>query len=153
MGGLDSPVESRVKAYTFRNSLYPLIAECPTEHLSISDAETLILTLANELEMHLSGEIRYTGRTDAPPAHIINHALNCCQLLGVNGMGATLLESMGSIPPAPLMTKLAVSYRIKADRKHISPMHHMVLDQAEDPHLHPEQKQTHIPAWLPAKIK
>lgn len=148
MGGLDSPVESRVRAYTFRNNLYDIVSECPTEHLDISQAETLLLTLANELEMHLSGEVRYTGRTNSPPPHVINHALNSCRILGVPGMGATLMECMqASPPPIAIMTKLTVSYRMKADRKHVTPMTNLVLDQTENPHQNPRTHRTisHIP--------
>jgi hypothetical protein len=53
---------------------------------TMSDIDTAILTLANEIDMSLSGEVRMTGRTDAGTSAALSKANDICQLLGVPGM-------------------------------------------------------------------
>jgi hypothetical protein len=117
LGGEGSPIEHRVRAYTRRDTgsgpaLPPSIAE-----LSLLDAEVLMLTAANEIDMHLSGELRYSGRADALAPEWMAPMTEVCRLIGVPGMVATLERARVDAVPAPFLTRRGVSYRIGPDRR------------------------------------
>lgn len=62
----------------------------------MSDVETALLALANDAELHLSGEVRATGRTDADDHPAVAKARDICDLLGIPGLAdAKIRESSG----------------------------------------------------------
>lgn len=118
LGGKGSPLERRVRSYSLRDARSVKSADTLTQ-MMLPEAEQLALVAANEIEMHFSGEFRYTGRADtAAPAQIdaIEHA---CGVIGVEGLAATLIAARQArdIAPAKLRTEVSGSYRIRADRR------------------------------------
>jgi GT2 family glycosyltransferase len=114
LGGPGKPVEKRVRAYSLRgeNGLSDM---GDANALTVFDAEIVAIAAANEIDMHLSGEYRYTRRSHAdqlPQMQMIEHV---CQLLGVPGLHATLAQASRNVSAVPdaLKTVPLGSYRIK----------------------------------------
>lgn len=124
LGGYGSPVEKRVRAYSMRGQQgrgLPSLLDGRFA-LSLFDAEIVAIAAANEVDMYLSGEYRYTqrdkpGHEDAPgllPEMTL--ILQVCQTLGVAGLAATLaheLQLPNTLSPI-LKTIPVISYRITA---------------------------------------
>jgi hypothetical protein len=85
----------------------------------VFDAEQLALVAANELEMHLAREFRYTGRGDAINAVLFAQIEHACEGLGVPGLARALADERAAADaaPPPLLTRMAESYRIAPDRR------------------------------------
>lgn len=115
LGGVGSPVERRVRAYTLRDPAQ-LAA---LDELFVEDAELLALVGANELDMLLSGELRHSGRPDAAPDALVATIARACDGLGVPGLARALQEARAHDAQcaAPLPTRLHASYRISADKQ------------------------------------
>lgn len=94
LGGAGVPLERRVRAYTLRQPRYRALisARTPPTLLTIDDAEVLLLEAANEIEMHLSGEVETTGRSDLPDGPLRGMIGHVCRLTGLPGM-ATAVEA------------------------------------------------------------
>jgi GT2 family glycosyltransferase len=130
LGGRDSAIERRVRAYTLRDALLAhadsradsSTAAPPT--LSVSEAEVIAIVAANELDMHMSGEIRYSGRTDVIAPAVVTQIVRVCAALGVPGLPRSLLREQAREAPAPreCRTGLRESYRIGPDRRSPMPM-------------------------------
>lgn len=120
LGGVGSPVEKRVRAYTLRDPLH-LVAG---DELFVDDAELLALVAANELDMLLSGELRHSGRPDAIPETLVATIARTCDVLGVPGLARALHESRvrEARYTAPLPTRMNASYRISADKQRMEAM-------------------------------
>lgn len=114
LGGRDSAVERLVHNYTLRESQLAAITVDRVGDLTTHDAELLMLVAANELDMHLSGEIRYTGRTDAIGASGLEVIDAVADRIGARGLAASLRRCIAEAAPvAPaLLTGAAASYRI-----------------------------------------
>ncbi len=119
LGGRDSEIERRVRAYTLRDASPQgtAVAAQPRSSLSVAEAEVVAMIAANELDMHMSGEIRYCGRTDliAPGAMVqIGHV---CETLAVGGLYRSLLREQAHEVSVPreCLTGLRESYRIGPD--------------------------------------
>ena len=126
LADLGTAVERRVRAYTQRESLIDEYA-CDDEALttlSVHEAEIIAIEAANEVDMHRSGEFRYTGRTDALPPEAMVQIAHVCRALGVDGLAATLAQARErEVPvPAALRTGMQVSYRFGPDRRTAVPM-------------------------------
>ena len=126
LGGKESEVERRVRAYTLRESSW---AGVPTDSdscstLSIFESEIIAIAVANEVEMHLSGEIRYSGRNDDIKPHMLRQMSHVCQIFGVNGLSDTMVLAQRREPfvRPELMTNTNVSYRIAQDKRSAVPM-------------------------------
>jgi hypothetical protein len=122
LGGEGSEVEKRVRAYTKRESSWAdlLAGSNSRPALSVLDAEIMAIAAANEVDMHLSGEFRYSGRTDAIEPRVLRQIGQVCEVLGVRGLSATLPQAEQSERAAlpELMTNIRTSYRIAhAERK------------------------------------
>jgi hypothetical protein len=121
LGGRDSALEIRVRAYTQRSARWNRSQDqsTPFENISLLDAEILAIAAANEADMILSGEYRYTRRTDAPSPEVMQAMLEACRALGVSGLAETLrLPQLESTPlQAQFVTRMASSYRIAQDRQ------------------------------------
>lgn len=121
LGGRGSIVERKVRAFTQRELTGGGLTEdldlLPT--LSVFEAETIAIEAANELDILLSGEFRYCGRTDA----IGSGALRCidyvCRILGVSGLHDALVVARAEQAPVlpGLGTGMQWSYRIAADKR------------------------------------
>ena len=125
LGGRGSPLERRVRRYTLRDTAGAsavAAADCST--LSLPEAETLAVVAANELDMHLSGEIRYTGRTDLLDASAMEPIAHVCDVLGVSGLYHTLRreQAQAASVPREFMATMRFSYRIGQDRRSAVPM-------------------------------
>jgi hypothetical protein len=88
------------------------------------DAEVFAIAAANEIDMHLSGEFRYSGRGDALPHAAMRHIERVCGVLGVPGLYETLATATReqAAVPSHLVTRIGGSYRISADKQHAVPM-------------------------------
>ena len=121
LGGRGSSLERRVRTYTERElnaaGLPDDAAEVST--LSVLDAETIAVEAANELDMILSGEVRYSGRTAALGSGALRRIEHVCRMLGVHGLHAALAFARDGQPPVQpgLGTGIRGSYRIAPDRR------------------------------------
>ncbi len=121
LGGRGSIVERKVRAYTQREMTAGGLPEdldmFPT--LSIFEAETIVIEAANELDMLLSGEFRYSGRTDAIESGALRRIDHVCRILGVNGLHDALVLARAAQAPLPpgLGTGMQGSYRIAPDKR------------------------------------
>jgi len=79
--------------------------------------------------MHLSGEYRYTNRTDAPAPHVMQAIFDTCRTLGASGLAETLRQPQLEQAPvqAQFVTRTTGSYRIGQDRQHFVSMVNNVL--------------------------
>lgn len=114
LGGKGSPLERRVRAYSRRGEdLRSLAAFADRlDALDVDDAEIVAMSAANDVDMELGGEYRYTGRKrlgdDAMP--LIRRV---CAALGVDGLAATLDAARATpIAPPGLRAQMQISYRI-----------------------------------------
>jgi hypothetical protein len=133
LGGRGSAIEARVRAYTHREST---VGTEPSIHLpttSLQEAEIVAIVAANEIDLHLSGELRYSGRTDVLSATRLEEIREVCRLLGVEGLYRTLRHACDSFERAkdPLLTRIPASYRLADDRSSMLPMANNVLKAAE----------------------
>lgn len=114
LGGAGQPVEKLVRAYSLRGQR-GLPKAAAAGALSVFDAEIVAIAAANEVDMHLSGEYRYTRRVDPGLLPQMNLIAQVCALLGVPGLSATLAQAVqaASAVPDALKTAPIVSYRIK----------------------------------------
>jgi hypothetical protein len=127
LGGEGSPVERRVRAYTQRESVWadlPADAD-PVSTLSVFNAEIIAIAAANEVDMHLSGEVRYSGRTDTIKQYVVRQISQVCEVLGVSGLSDTLVQARRSEEAArpELMTSMRYSYRFARAKQDVVPMH------------------------------
>lgn len=90
LGGRDSAVERLVHDYTLRESQSTMQAPDRVGDLTTHEAELLMLVAANELDMHLSGEIRYTGRTDTIKPQMLDLIDAVAMRIGAAGLAASL---------------------------------------------------------------
>jgi GT2 family glycosyltransferase len=122
LGGQGSMLEKRVRAYTRREALCSNLQSEPSRlsGLSLLDAEIIAITAANEVDMHLGGEYRYSGRTDAPAPQVMEAIAHVCRALGVGGLAETLI--LAQRQPAPVhsdfLTRMPFSYRIGQNKQH-----------------------------------
>ena len=121
LGGRRSGEERLVRAYTLRESSWAGVPAdsdaCST--LSVFESEIVAMAAANEVEMHLSGEVRYSGRTDAIKPHVVPQISHVCQIFGVTGLADTLVLAQGregAVRPE-VMTHTNVSYRFAQDKR------------------------------------
>lgn len=122
LGGAGSVVERRVRAYLDHRHPPDCLPEDENERptLSLLNAEVMAIATANEVDMHLSGEFRYSGRGDAFDVETLRQSARVCRLLGVPGLFETLRlvrEEVAPVPPT-FVTRIPASYRIGPDRRH-----------------------------------
>jgi len=126
LGGRGSTLERKVRAYTQREMSGGGLPEDPGMFatLSIFEAETVAIEAANELDMILSGEFRYCGRTDAIESGALRRIDHVCGILGVGGLHDALVMARAGQAPAQsgLSTGMRGSYRIGPDRRSLVSM-------------------------------
>ncbi len=136
LGGRGHAIESRVRAYTLAggrgNPAAPAdsdagalaVLDSEAGALAVLDAEVAIIAAANELDLHASGEFRYSGRGDAIGDGAVARIGHVCRLLGIPGLHASLAAARaeGATALPALATNVRGSYRIGADRVSAVPM-------------------------------
>lgn len=119
LGGRGSALERRVRAYSLRGEggASPRVED--PEELFLADAEIVAIAAANELDMHLGGEFRYSGRGDALDDAQMRTIERVCAVLGVAGLARSLAaeRAAAAAVPASLVTRMPMSYRISADKQ------------------------------------
>jgi hypothetical protein len=137
LGGKDSALERRVRAYSLRGAQDGgLLDPDASAGLFVLDSEVIALLAANEIDQHLSGEFRYANRDDQLEAPALQAIEQVGRILGVEGLAETLLQALREQgAPVALPTRMRASYRIGADRRSAVPMMSNVLAAlaAEDP--------------------
>jgi hypothetical protein len=108
---LHPQIELRVRMYTQRQ-------RSGGEHAALMsttrDTEIAAIEAANEIDMRISGEYAYSGRSPEISADVARHLAQHLEIIGVPGMARTMLDAI-ALPqqaPAELVTRLAESYRI-----------------------------------------
>lgn len=133
LGGQGSALERRVRAYAMRETgrARDALLAAPVGDLGMFDAEILAIDAANEIDMHLSGEVRYSGRADVMRDAVLDRTVQVCERLGVPGLGSTLqsIRAPGAPPPVEFVTRITGSYRIGPDRRSAVPMVNNVVAQ------------------------
>ncbi len=127
LGGQESAVERRVRAYTLREAggrPGDVDVPAPRSGLSVFDAELVSIAAANEIDMHLSGEVRYSGRSDVGRSAILAQIGHVSEVLGVPGLEASLRRAQRDTDAAPpeFVTGMQASYRIGQDKRSAVPM-------------------------------
>ena len=120
LGGLGNGLERAVRAYTVRSTRWQQLLELPNwqEIATMSDIDTAILTIANDTDMNLSGEVRTTGRTDVGDNAALSKANDICQILGVPGMagGASPQSNNGGVVHFPRQIRPGGSVRLEGGK-------------------------------------
>ena len=86
-----------------------------------------MLAAANDIDMLLSGEVRYSGRADTLSTATRQAVAQVCALIDTPGLALTLEQlatahSGALAAPASLLSGLHVSYRIAPDKRGAMPM-------------------------------
>jgi GT2 family glycosyltransferase len=128
LGGKGCPVERAVREYTRRESAWASLLTEDTESVSqlpVLEAEILAIAAANEIDMRLSGEIRYSDRKDALAPGLVRQIAQVCEILGVSGLAETLAQARQNCAAAPveLVTNARGSYRVAWTEQRLVPMH------------------------------
>ena len=128
LGGMDSPIEGRVRAYTFRAQkslrMHP--------GLTIAEAEIAAIAAANEIDMRFSGEYDYSGRAAELDAEQVATLAGIMRALGVTGLADTLcaaLQHHHAVRPE-LVTGIPASYRLGPDLSRHSMINQIVQQRA-----------------------
>ena len=120
LGGQESRLEASVLAYALRFQRWQRLAASPRWplELSIEDAEILAIAAANEADMHLSGEFRFSGRRDLEIGAAEQLMTHACTTLGVPGLGETLRAERQTLlgVPAKPDSRMTAAFRIVGDR-------------------------------------
>jgi glycosyltransferase involved in cell wall biosynthesis len=128
LGGERNMVERLVRGYTLRGirSLKHQVVVMDVGRFTIFDAEVEMIALANEIDMYLSGETRYSAhRNDEMTPAQLDIADKICGIIGVSGMSHSPLQGRNDDrlpPPLNLLTKQHMSYLFNAEHSAIMPM-------------------------------
>ncbi|MEO8849189.1 MAG: glycosyltransferase [Casimicrobiaceae bacterium] len=126
LGGRGSAIERRVRAYALRRSANASAVATlhPVTPSTLLDAEVVAMIAANELDMYMSGEIRYCERTDLIDPATLGLVARTCDALGIEGLYLSLLRAQQQIQPIAreFLTGLRVSYRIDKATRSPRPM-------------------------------
>jgi hypothetical protein len=114
LGALGQTVERMVRAYTVRGERWRRLAEMANwqDVAVMAEIDIAVLGMANHVEMHLSGEMRETGRDTEEPA-AISKAAEVCAILGVPRLAMTIAAlEQGPRAAAANHPRLQQSFRI-----------------------------------------
>ncbi|BBJ23501.1 glycosyltransferase [Candidatus Nitrotoga sp. AM1P] len=118
LGGEDNKVERLVRGYTLKGTKSPRNQVRVTDvgRFTIFDAEVQMIALANEIDMYLSGETRYSApRNDEITPAQLDVAAKICEIIGVSGMSHSLQQEHNDKrlpPPLSLLTQQNMSYQL-----------------------------------------
>jgi hypothetical protein len=108
---LHPQIELRVRLYTQRHGRS---GQQPAPRSTTREAEIAAVEAANEIDMRLSGEYAYSGRSPEVGLEPAQRLAQFLEIIGVPGMARTMLDAI-ALPqqaPAELVTRLGESYRI-----------------------------------------
>jgi hypothetical protein len=119
LGGGENRLEASARTYALRFERWQRLLASPgwPLELSIEDAEIISIAAADEADMHLSGEFRFSGRRDLETfdAGLASHV---CRALGVPGLAETLRierEKLSRLPGKP-GSRSPAAFRIMGDQ-------------------------------------
>ncbi|CAG9931710.1 glycosyltransferase [Candidatus Nitrotoga arctica] len=127
LGGEGNKVERLVRGYTLRGMKSPKnqVEVTDAGRISIFDAEVQMISLANEIDMYLSGETRYSPpRNDEMTPAQLDVASKICEIIGVSGMSRSLQQGRSDNrlpPPFSLLTQQTMSYQLNREHSAIMP--------------------------------
>ena len=115
LGGPDNVVERTVRAYTLRSENWRVLTQLENwqDVALMAEIDIAIVAIANAVDMHLSGEIRTTGRTDED-REALSKAAEICAVLGVPGLAATLAAQ--AVPNQSPAGRLKQAFRLSAGK-------------------------------------
>jgi GT2 family glycosyltransferase len=121
LGGRGNPVEATVREYTRRMPRARELLQSPrrSSEITTGDAAVLAIAAANEADMHLSGEFRFSGRRDVEPPEISALVPMACAALGISGLADTLDQErrkLAAIPTSPAAAAAPASFRLEGER-------------------------------------
>ncbi len=128
LGGERNMVERLVRGYALKRmkSSRHHIVVMDVGRLTVFEAEVEMIALANEIEMYLSGETRYSAsRNDEMTPVQLDLADKICGIIGVSGMSLSPLQGRNDNqlpPPLNLLTKQNMSYWYDKEHSAIMPM-------------------------------
>jgi transposase-like protein len=133
LGGKDSALERAVRAYTVRASRWQAILEQGggMDAVTMDDAGTAAIAVANAVDLILSGEVRTTGRQDEEDKAILSQAPEICRILGVPGLAASAarLQIEANAAVALKQPGAVASFRIEGTK--IVPMVNPAFSQTQ----------------------
>lgn len=127
LGGEGNKVERLVRGYTLKGMKSPQHQFVLTDvgRITIFDAEVKMIALANEIDMYLSGETKYSApRYDEMTPTELDMTDKICGIIGIRGMSHSLQQGRNDNrlpPPLNLLTKQNMSYRL-SEHSAITPM-------------------------------
>jgi len=120
LGGRGGSVERRVRAYTLRAERWRRLLASPSwpSDLTVDDGELLAITAANDIDMHLSGEFRFSGRRDMDGRDVLAPIAQASFMLGVTGLDETLRIENARLARIPVRTdsRWRVSFRLAGEK-------------------------------------
>jgi hypothetical protein len=92
LAGHGSPLDNIVRGYTrrVRRGQELMRSPHPGSEITTRDAAVLAVAAANEVDMHLSGEFRFSGRRDLEPPEMSTLIPVACRGLGIPGLADTV---------------------------------------------------------------
>jgi (p)ppGpp synthase/HD superfamily hydrolase len=128
LGGESNKVERLVRGYTFKGTRSPRNQVMLTDagRITIFDAEVQMIALANEIDMYLSGETRYSPpRNDEMTSGQLDIAGKICEIIGISGMSRSMQQGRSDNrlpPPLSLLTQQTMSYQLNQEHSAITPI-------------------------------
>ena len=120
LGGRESRLEASARAYALRAGRWQRLKASRRWQLelSVEDAEILAIAAANEVDMHLSGEYRFSGRRDMETREFAEMIAHACSVLGVPGLTETLRIESERLLQVPSKTdaRNPAAFRIVGDQ-------------------------------------
>jgi len=120
IGGRGTPVDVIVRDYTRRVRRARELLQSPHRSAAITtgDGAMLAIAAANEVDMHLSGEFRFSGRRDVEPPEISALIPMACAAMGIPGLADTVDQErrkLAAMAPKPGTANTA-SFRLEGER-------------------------------------
>jgi hypothetical protein len=114
-----SRVEELVRAYSARAKRWRHLSRSSSleEAATMSDVETALIAMANDAEMHLSGEVAVTGRTDVSDGPALSKAEEICDLLGVPGLALAAKAHREIAVLVPAAERPTASFRLRGGKQ------------------------------------
>jgi hypothetical protein len=95
-------IERMVRAYSVRAGRWRRLAELADwqDAAVMAEIDIALLAMANDIDLHLSGEMRATGRNGLEDIDALSKAGEICAVLGVPGLAATVAALESARAPA-----------------------------------------------------
>jgi len=119
LGGSGSPADVLVRDYMGRVRQARELSRSsrPGSEITTGFGAVTALSAANEVDMHLSGEFRFSGRRDVEPPEIAALFPAVCGALGIPGLAQTVELERRKLAAIPGKTAAAIgSFRLEGQR-------------------------------------